>query len=109
MNNNVFKQNGDNMKLGRLFVGKRVCNESNRFILASWSYVTGYWRWSIDYRKYENIKATFKWPIIRPSYNSGEMYSPSKGRFGAYIVIPFFGCISIDTQPPLPSMKKWKL
>lgn len=92
------------MKLGKLFIGKQVCNEPTVFTIMSWNYKSGYWIWVIQYRKFNSVKETFKYPLFGPSYNSGKIYSPSRGRFGAWLVIPFIGYFTFNTQPVMKSM-----
>ena len=94
-------------KIKKLFIGIRKCNEKDRFILASWEYLSGYWIWCLDFRKPKTILSTMKLPIPRPlyrTYKNNTAFIISKGRFGAQIIIPFIGILSFKTQPIMKSM-----
>jgi hypothetical protein len=98
-----YERNGQ-MRIGRLNVGIAKCSDAGNYSLASWQYRTGYWRWCLHYQKCKIIDS-FKWPMFGPSYNSGKMYSPSKGYFGMWFKIPLIGFFSLSTQRPNKSMQ----
>lgn len=92
------------MKIGKLFIGKEKCNEDDRFILASWSYKSGYWIWVLDWRKPKRILHTMKFPIPKTSYACGTKFFACKGMFSSHITIPFIGTFSLSTQPKCNGM-----
>lgn len=91
------------MRIGRLFVGSKQCNEPDRYVIASWEYVTGYWRWALYRSPWRSWQLKFS-----GSYKNG--FSPHGGwrhPFGCYLCTPLLGAFSLSTQPPLPAMKRW--
>jgi hypothetical protein len=89
------------MRIGRLFIGKKPTNEAHgRAVLASWSYVTGYWRWAL----YRSPAA--KGLRFGPCYSMGKTYFAGS-HFAAYLNVPLIGYFNLSTQPPMPAMKTW--
>lgn len=93
------------MKIGRLFVGSAKTNMKDTTVVASWSYVTGYWRWCIYRSPWE------KWSIsLKPGMAMGTRFwagKPFTGNFSANLAIPFVGAFNLSTQAALPAMKSW--
>lgn len=92
------------MKVGRLFIGWKPTNEKDRVVVASWSYVTGYWRWAVWRSPWLSWRFRFCgaygpelrfWP------------TPKSGMFSANLCIPLLGAFNFSTQPPMPAMKTW--
>ena len=79
------------MKIWRLKVGPIRTNNRALFLLASWSYVTGYWRWAIYWNR-----------NIQPSGKRFGWF----GRREAWVTFPRLGVLSIQRQPPMESMKR---
>ena len=84
------------MNIWRLNIGVRRTSERTRFVLASWAYVTGYWRWHISFRRH---------PRIQEQRRIG--FAGMPGHWGAWVVLPLLGTLSIQTQPPMESMKRY--
>jgi hypothetical protein len=85
------------MHIWRLFVGAKRTNSTGEYILASWSYVTGYWRWVIYWSRAPRDGATAK----RVGFFKRANYCRQ-----AWIALPMLGRLSIQTQPPMESMKR---
>lgn len=84
------------MRIWRLFVGAMPCSDQRSYVVASWQYVTGYWRWCIWF--YPNDRG---WPRIAPA--SHDWWS----HFATRIRTPF-GTFNFSTQQPMESMKRAK-
>lgn len=95
------------MKIGRLFVGSAPTNVKDQTVVASWSYVTGYWRWVVWRSPWRSWRCGFG-----GSYGDGRHFTPGGGRlrhpFSCNLWIPLVGAFNISTQPPLPAMKTWR-
>lgn len=99
------------MRIGRLFLGIARTNEKDRVVVASWSYVTGYWRWALYRSPWRSWRVKLSGSYPYPETKTWlQRFSPM-GRlghpFGMYVCIPLLGVFSLSTQPPLPAMKKW--
>lgn len=82
------------MRIGRLFIGAQRTNDrSPKYVLATWSYRGGYWRWALYWSPY------FGWRICGgPGMDCGRKYRIG-GHFSAWARIPLLGGFSFATQP----------
>ncbi|OAI84922.1 hypothetical protein [Pseudomonas putida] len=88
------------MKIGKLFIGLEWCyGAKDQAVILSWALKSGYWRWSIWWRKPQSI---FCMPALGPSMAVGTRYYAGGGHFGAWLRLPLVGSLSIQTQPPYP-------
>lgn len=96
------------MRIWRLFLGMQRTNEHMpNYVVASWAYPTGYWRWAIYWAPPQSIRAAMRWPRIGPCKNQGREWFGYWGitSFSGWADLPLIGGISLSTQPPMPSMK----
>lgn len=97
------------MRIGRLFIGLQRTSEMHctRFVLASWSYETGYWRWCIDWKPPQSLRDAFCLPRIRPAWASGtRWFASSRWTSIAFCVrLPLVGVLGLHTQPAFDAMK----
>lgn len=91
------------MKIGRLRIGKQLCSDHRSYSIASWQYVTGYWRWCLYWWPADKSDLVLK---FGPSFASGTRYHGGIGHFGCWLRLPR-GMLSFSTQPPFPEMKRW--
>lgn len=84
------------MHIWRLFVGAKRTNSASEYILASWSYVTGYWRWVIFLDRAPRDLATANWIG----------WGGLGWRRSAWVTLPLLGRLSIQTQSSMESMKR---
>ena len=83
------------MRLGRLRI---TAPRGSMGCVASWSYVTGYWRWALYWQPKP------RGFLVRRARNAmGGVYP----HFGMEALTPF-GCLILATQPAMPSMKTVK-
>lgn len=90
------------MKIGKLYIGIRKTNEENNFILASWAYPRGYWRWALYLRRLPGFGFGYG-----PGMDSGKRYWVWK-HFSAWLRIPWLGVLSLAIQPPAINPELWK-
>ena len=92
------------MRIGRLFIGWTPTNEKDRVVVASWSYVTGYWRWAVWRSPWRSWRLK-----IEGGYGPKFQFRPSRksDMLSANLHIPLIGAFTFSTQPPMPSMKTW--
>lgn len=97
------------MKIGRLRIGRERTNETGKYVIASWAYVTGYWRWHIRWTPPTTLRSAFRRPRCGPSMASGTMLRTGRGwnmgHWGAWADLPIVGALSISGQPRMDSMK----
>lgn len=93
------------MRIGRLFLGLSRTNETafRSFVIASWSYETGYWRWHVRWKTPSRFLIL---PRFGPSYASGTRYRVGH-HFGCWIQLPFLGSLAFVTQPRFREMERW--
>ena len=96
------------MTIGRLFIGASRTNECRpNYVIASWSYATGYWRWALYWTPPQSLRDAIRWPRIGPCKNQGTEWFGHWGitSFSAWAQVPLIGGLSLSTQPPMASMK----
>jgi hypothetical protein len=76
------------------------------YVIASWIYVTGYWRWAIYWTPPTSLRNAFRWPRGGPGMDGGKRLSVC-GNWSAWADLPIVGALSIRGQPALPAMKHW--
>lgn len=94
------------MKIGRLFVGMDRTTDSHRpiYVISSWAYVTGYWRWALYWAPVQGFRDAFRWPSFAP--NRAKWFGGwGITSFAGWIYLPVIGILRFSTQPPMESMK----
>lgn len=96
------------MKIGRLFIGASRTNEYRpNYVISSWAYPTGYWRWALYWTPPSNLRDAIRFPRLGPCKNQGREWFGYWGvtSFSGWLVLPLIGKIYLLTQPPMASMK----
>lgn len=97
------------MRIGRLSIGLFRTSEMHctRFIIASWAYETGYWRWCLDWLPPKSWRDALCLPRISPSWASGTRWFASKSwtSIACGVRLPLVGGFALHTQPPFEAMK----
>ena len=95
------------MNIGRLFIGASRTNDSRgrTFVVASWAYETGYWRWAIYWSAPHGWREAFRLPRLGPCKEMGTKWFGYWGitSFSGWIVLPILGEFVLSTQPPMAS------
>ena len=96
------------MRVWRLFLGMQRTNEYRpNYVIASWAYPTGYWRWALYWTPPQSLRDAIRWPRVGPCKNQGREWFGYWGitSFSGWADLPLIGGISLSTQPPMESMK----
>ena len=96
------------MRIGRLFIGAVRTNHSRgpEYVVASWAYETGYWRWALFWTVANGWREAFRLPRFGPCKEQGTKWFGYWGvtSFSGWLILPFAGMFALSTQPPMPSM-----